>query len=84
MSKSSKFADALVAALDPKIIKLPRVHRYAGFRVLKAPDVPSTLIELGFLSNLKDVKRLQSSEYRTLVTRSLVKGIDAYFAQRAR
>lgn len=80
MAKSSKFADFLVEALHPKITKLPRVHRYAGFRVLKAPDVPSTLIELGFLSNPKDVRLLQSPEYRGLVVGSLVKGIDSYFA----
>ena len=79
MNKSSLLADNLVAALHPKITKLPKVHRYAGFRVLKAPDIPSVLVELGFLSNPKDEKLLQSPEYRGLVAASLVKGIDRFF-----
>ena len=81
MAKSSILADAIVEHMHPKITLLPRTHRYAGFRVLKAPDIPSVLIELGFLSAASDEKRLNSSEYRTLVISSIVKGIDAFISR---
>lgn len=78
-TKSAQLADIIVEAMHPKITKLTRPHRYAGFRVLKAPDIPSVLIELGFLTNAVDEKLLQSQEYRELVTASIAKGIDAYY-----
>ena len=80
MNKSAIFADAVVASLHGKITKLQKTHRYAGFRVLKAPDMPSVLIELGFLSNPEDERLLLSPEYRDLVTSSVVKGIDRFLA----
>jgi N-acetylmuramoyl-L-alanine amidase len=82
--KSADFADALVAAMHPKITKLEGTHRFAGFRVLKAPDVPSVLIELGFLSNEADERLLQSEAYRKMVVASIVKGIDQYRAKQKR
>lgn len=78
-TKSAQLADIIVQALHPKIPKLTKPHRYAGFRVLKAPDIPSVLIELGFLTNNMDEQQLKSPEYRELVTGSIVKGIDAYY-----
>ncbi|MBX9726948.1 MAG: N-acetylmuramoyl-L-alanine amidase [Rickettsiales bacterium] len=80
MNKSAIFADAVVASLHGKITRLQKTHRYAGFRVLKAPDMPSVLIELGFLSNADDERLLLSPEYRDLVTSSIVKGIDRFRA----
>ena len=80
MAKSSVLADTIVQQLHPKITQLPNTHRYAGFRVLKAPDIPSVLVELGFLSAAADEKRLNSTEYRGLVVESLVKGIDRFMA----
>ncbi|MBL8790976.1 MAG: N-acetylmuramoyl-L-alanine amidase [Rhizobiales bacterium] len=53
--------------------------RSAGFTVLKAPDVPSILIELGFLSNPKDEERLKSQAWRKSVARALSAAIDAQF-----
>ena len=63
-----------------KLLKRP--HRHAGFAVLKSPDIPSVLIELGFLSNIKDVKLLinQKSRYRLLQT--LASAIDKYIKNR--
>jgi N-acetylmuramoyl-L-alanine amidase len=78
-AKSAQLADILVSALNPKITKLSKTHRYAGFRVLKAPDIPSALIELGFLTNVHDEAQLTSPEYRDLIASSIVKGIDAYY-----
>lgn len=57
-------------------------ERAAGFRVLKAPDVPSVLIELGYLSNAKDAASLVSPEWRDATSARLAAAIDAYFAIR--
>jgi N-acetylmuramoyl-L-alanine amidase len=50
--------------------------------VLKAPDVPSVLLELGYLSSDKDVQNLTSPEWRDTATGSIVKAINAFFAPR--
>lgn len=56
--------------------------RAAGFVVLKAPDVPSVLIELGYLSNRQDAKLLNSSSWQRKTSRALVKAIDSFFRAR--
>ncbi len=55
--------------------------RSAGFTVLKAPDVPSILIELGFLSNAKDEERLKSEAWRKTMAGALVAAISSYFSK---
>ncbi|HLJ71031.1 MAG TPA: N-acetylmuramoyl-L-alanine amidase [Roseiarcus sp.] len=55
-------------------------ERSAGFVVLKAPDFPSVLLELGYLSNRQDVKALTSPEWRAKATSALVAAIDHFFA----
>ncbi len=82
MTKSSELADDLVKNMDKRITLLGRTHRYAGFRVLKAPDIPSILVELGFLSNAADEAKLASKDYETQVAQSLLKGLDVYFARK--
>lgn len=57
-------------------------HQEAGFVVLMAPDVPSVLIELGFLSNAQDVQTLQTEVWRRQTAASIVGAIDAFFATR--
>jgi N-acetylmuramoyl-L-alanine amidase len=57
-------------------------QRSAGFRVLKALDVPSVLFELGYLSNEKDLAGLVSPEWREKAAGTLATAIDAFFAQR--
>lgn len=78
MNKSAVLADTFVEALHPKITRLPRTHRFAGFRVLKAPDIPSVLVEMGFLSNPQDERLLGSREYADLVTTSIIRTLDRY------
>lgn len=78
MNKSSTLADTFVGSLHPKITRLPRTHRFAGFRVLKAPDIPSILVEMGFLSNATDERLLGSQEYSDLVTNSMIRALDQY------
>jgi N-acetylmuramoyl-L-alanine amidase len=52
--------------------------------VLQAPDVPSVLVELGFLSNAADIANLQKSEWRDRTVDALARGIAEYFTQTQR
>jgi N-acetylmuramoyl-L-alanine amidase len=58
-------------------------ERSAGFMVLKAPDFPSVLLELGYLSSRQDVKSMTSPEWRAKATSSLVSAIDRFFIARS-
>ncbi len=53
----------------------------AGFAVLKAPDIPSILIETAFISNPEEEKKLNSSRYQEEIASAVLKGIKRYFAQ---
>lgn len=80
---SHDFATGLVSRLTSagKAIR-SNPHRSAGFRVLKAHDVPSILLELGFLSNREDESRMRSPEWRNAMTDVMTQSIEAYFAPR--
>ena len=58
-----------------------RGHRFAGFAVLKAPDMPSVLIEMGFITNRQDEANLKTSEYRAKLTERLARAIVAYLVE---
>ena len=58
-----------------------RGHRFAGFAVLKAPDMPSVLIEMGFITNREDEANLKNSEYRAKLTERLARAIVAYLVE---
>ncbi|WP_246504935.1 N-acetylmuramoyl-L-alanine amidase [Microvirga antarctica] len=81
-SFSHRFAGRLVGELDSvaQLNKNPR--REAGFRVLRAHDVPSVLLELGYLSSRKDLDLLVSDEWRGKAIGSMAVAIDRFFAQR--
>lgn len=81
MNKSSFLADTVVKHAHPKIARLPNTHRFAGFRVLKAPDIPSILIELGFLTNAQDERVLNSREFEGLLTQSIEQALTHYFEE---
>jgi N-acetylmuramoyl-L-alanine amidase len=82
MNRSVAFARMVVAELSREIDLLPtRPHRFAGFAVLRAPDVPAVLIELGYLSNRVEERRLQSVGYRRDLARGVVRAIDHYFVE---
>ena len=83
-SFSMRFARSLVGELSNTIELINNPHRFAGFRVLKAPDVPSVLLELGYLSNAKDEEQLRNPEWRGKAIDSLVSAIDLFSADRAR
>lgn len=79
---SVQFAHGLVAALK----NAARLHQHplksAGFVVLKAPDVPSVLVELGYVSNKADLRSLISNEWRERTADSIVQAVDAFFRPR--
>lgn len=79
---SIAFAKQLLRGLGKRIPLTKTPHRQAGFRVLKAEDVPSVLLELGFLSNPEDETALTSEEWRSKVARAITESIGAFFRQR--
>ena len=79
MNHSARFAGMLVREMQGEVKLLRTAHRFAGFAVLKAPDIPSVLIELGFLSNNHDEKLLRSSAHLRRVAGALRRSIDTYF-----
>ncbi len=67
-----------------KIARLNRnPERSAGFKVLQAPDVPSVLLELGYLSSGEDARALQSPEWRARTVEGVASAVDRFFAPRA-
>jgi N-acetylmuramoyl-L-alanine amidase len=79
---SAKFANMAVKAIkNGKIEILQNSHRFAGFAVLTAPDMASTLIELGYLSNKQEEKLLNNISYKKRVAQSLSAAVDEYFAK---
>jgi N-acetylmuramoyl-L-alanine amidase len=81
-NRSVVFARSIVGELASKSTLHTKRLRSAGFRVLKAPDVPSVLLELGFLSNPDDEKRLTSDAWRDHTANAVEEAIDNYFATR--
>ncbi|KAA0571704.1 N-acetylmuramoyl-L-alanine amidase [Azospirillum sp. Sh1] len=80
MNHSKRFATLALQNLGREVPLIPnRPHRQAGFAVLTAPDVPSALIEMGYLSNQRDIKLLTSSGHRERLGKGLARTIDAYF-----
>ncbi len=79
---SSEFAGILADELT-RVAELRRnAHRFAGFRVLKAPDVPSVLIEIGFMSNRTEERQMQDPAWRRTFLSGVVRAIDRFFAGR--
>lgn len=80
VNQANFFANTLVEKMQKKKIRtLQRPHRYAGFAVLKAPDVPSVLIETGFMSNRTEATLLNQPAHRKKIAQAIKAGIDTYF-----
>ncbi len=79
---SNRFARVLMGEMKNTV----RMHKHplksARFRVLKAPDVPSVLVELGYVSNKGDLEHLVSENWRNRTVGSMALAIDAFFAKR--
>jgi N-acetylmuramoyl-L-alanine amidase len=81
MNESARFAGHLVGELRGVSKTLPNAHRFAGFAVLKAPDVPSILLEMGFLSNRDDERQLTDPAHRARMGDAVVQAVARYFQQ---
>lgn len=84
LHNAHRLAGMIVAALDRRVEMVPRPQRAAGFAVLKAPDVPSVLIELGHLSNPKEEHQLRDPAHRRRLAEGMLRGIDRYFAAKVK
>jgi len=78
-NKSSKFAGYVVGEMKKSVKILNDTHRFAGFAVLKAPDIPSALLEMGYLSNKQEEQLLKQSSYRKKLATSATSAIERYF-----
>jgi N-acetylmuramoyl-L-alanine amidase len=79
---SNRFARQLMSEMKASV----RMHKHplksAGFKVLKAPDVPSVLVELGYASNKDDLEHMKSDSWRARTVGSMAQAIDVFFAKR--
>lgn len=77
INQSIRFAETLVAQLGRVTDTLPRApHRSAAFVVLKAPDVPAVLIELGYLTNPRDCAQMATEQWRNDVSFAIADAVD--------
>ena len=79
-NKSSKYATYLVKEMAKSVKLVKNTHRFAGFAVLKAPDMPSALLEMGYLSNKTEEANLKTPAYRKKLANSAAAAIDKYFS----
>lgn len=80
---SARMARRVVGELGRDLPLIPNPARHAGFVVLKAADIPSVLVEMGFMSNRDDEAALRKPAHRTRVAAALQRAIDGWFAQTA-
>lgn len=87
MSTTAQIRDSLNLghALLRQIADVGRLHKprveQAGFAVLKAPDIPSVLVETAFISNPLEEEKLRSERYQDQLTDALMRGIQSYFSR---
>lgn len=74
-----KFAQVLVPELQRAGEVTQKSHRFAGFVVLKAPDVPSVLVEVGYLSSREDESVMNTNRWRKRMADSIARAVDRYF-----
>jgi len=79
---SNRFARLLASEMKNSARMYKHPLKSAGFRVLKAPDVPSVLVELGYVSNKSDLEHLVSDNWRAKTVGSMAQAIDIFFAKR--
>jgi N-acetylmuramoyl-L-alanine amidase len=79
---SHRAAEALIGAIGGHTKLNSNPHRYAGFRVLRAHDVPSVLVELGYMTNRHDEALMLSEEWRDGTAEAMVEAIRGFFEPR--
>ncbi len=82
MNISSAFAGLLQREMAEGVLTRSNYHKFANLMVLKAPDVPSVLIETGYMSNLDDARFLFSKDGQKRIAVAVRKAIEAHFARR--
>ena len=78
-NSSTEFADILVNKVEERSELLTRPHRYAGFAVLKSPNYPSVLVELGFITNDNDRNNFGNRNWQSSVATKFVEAINQNF-----
>jgi len=81
MSRSSQFASLLKRESVGQIPFRSDYHRTAGFAVLKQPDMPSCLLEIGYISNPSDVSRIASADGQSRIASGVAKAVEIHFAK---
>lgn len=84
MNDSSILAKNIISNLKETKLALNRGHRFAGFAVLKSYDIPSVLIEIGFLSNKQEEKKMLNSKYMKNLSQGLANAIENYLTDKSR
>ncbi len=79
MNYSAHFAGLLVKEMDGTVPLRTNTHRFAGFMVLKAPDVPSVLVEMGYLSNAQDAAALSNTKHLEKLGAAIARAVDGFF-----
>ena len=77
---SARIARSLVGAMHPEVGLLANPSRHAGFMVLRAADIPSALVEMGFMSNPQDEAALRRPEHRARVAAALARAVEGFLA----
>ena len=82
VNDGNRLAGMMVDSLEHKgVMLLPSTpHRSAGFAVLKSPDIPSVLIEMGYLSDMADARALADPHHQQQIAAAIADGVDRYFA----
>ena len=80
---STRLAHSMVGSLDGDVPLLVHPSRHAGFVVLKAADIPSVLVEMGFMSNARDEAELRKASHRARVAGAMARAVEAYFLAQA-
>jgi N-acetylmuramoyl-L-alanine amidase len=81
---SVQFASMALAELGQETRLIRNTHRFAGFAVLKSPDIPSVLVELGYLSNPNDEKQLLSPKFQARLAEAIARAVQDYFNWQAK
>jgi N-acetylmuramoyl-L-alanine amidase len=81
---SARLAQTLVGSLDQDLPMLQNPERHAGFVVLRAADIPSVLVEMGFMSNPRDEAALRRPDHRRVVAAAMKRAVDSWFVAAGR
>jgi len=79
MNSSARFAEILVPKMRQQVNMHKRGHRFANLLVLKSPDIPSVLVETGYITNKADARMLNSADGARRISKAINGAVDSYF-----